>query len=83
MGKRRRNQSPKERKLIIAAFPFVVGKLPSYLNNLDQLHSDTWSDGLSGYFQNFASQDGQVNVEIGSYYDDTGLNCQVLSHFNY
>ena len=65
------------------AAEFVVGKLPSYLVNIDQLHSGTWSDGLSGYFQNFTTQDEQVKVEIGSYYDDTGLNCQVLSHFNY
>lgn len=65
------------------AAEFVVGKFPSYLVNIDQLHSGTWSDGLSGYFQNFTTQDEQVKVEIGSYYDDTGLNCQVLSHFNY
>ena len=65
------------------AAEFVVGKLPSYLVNIDELHSGTWSDGLSGYFQNFVSQDEQVKVEIGSYYDDTGLNCQILSHFNY
>ena len=64
------------------AAEYVVSKLPSYLVNIDSLHSGTWSDGLSGYFQNFVSQDEQVMVEIGSYYDDTGLNCQVLSHFN-
>ena len=65
------------------AVEFVVGKLPSYLVNIDELHSGTWSDGLNGCFQNFVSQDEQVKVEIGSYYDDSGLNCQVLSRFNY
>ena len=65
------------------AAEFVVGKLPSYLVNIDSLHSGTWSDGLSGYFQNFTTQDEQVMVEVGSYYDDSGLNCQILSHFNY
>ena len=65
------------------AAEFVVGKLPSYLVNVDSLHSGTWSDGLSGYFQNFTTQDEQVMVEVGSFYDDSGLNCQILSHFNY
>ena len=65
-----------------AAVEFVVEKLPSYLVNVDELHSGTWSDGLSGYFQNFVSQDDQVMVEVGSYYEDNALNCQILSHFN-
>ena len=66
-----------------AAAEFAVEKLPNYLVNIDSLHSGTWSDGLSGYFQNFTTQDEQVMVEVGSYYDETGLNCQILSHFNY
>ena len=65
------------------AAEYVVSKLPSYLVSVDSLHSGTWSDGLNGYFQNFVTQDEQVMVEVGSYYDDTGLNCQILSHFNY
>ena len=65
-----------------AAVEFVVEKLPSYLVSVDELHSGTWSDGLSGYFQNFVSQDDQVMVEVGSYYEDNALNCQILSHFN-
>ena len=65
-----------------AAVEFVVEKLPSYLVSIDELHSGTWSDGLSGYFQNFVSQDDQVKVEIGSYYENNELNCQILSHFN-
>ena len=65
-----------------AAVEFVVEKLPSYLVNIDELHSGTWSDGLNGYFQNFVSEDEQVMVEIGSYYENDELNCQILSHFN-
>ena len=65
-----------------AAAEYVVEKLPSYLNNIDELHSGKWSDGLDGYFQNFVSRDGQTAVEVGSYFEEGVLNCQILAHFN-
>ena len=64
------------------AAEYVAGLLPSYLNNIDSLHSITWSDGTDGYAQNFVSQDEQVKVEIGSFFDSGYLQCQILSHFN-
>ena len=64
------------------AAEYVAGLLPSYLNNTDSLHSVTWSDGTDGYAQNFVSQDEQVKVEIGSFFDSGYLQCQILSHFN-
>jgi hypothetical protein len=60
----------------------VAGQLPTYLHNIDSIHYIDWGDGTNGYAQNFVSQDEQVKVELGSYYEDNVLNCQILSHFN-
>ena len=64
------------------AVEYVAGQLPTYLHNVDSIHYIDWGDGTNGYAQNFVSQDEQVKVELGSYYEDNVLNCQILSHFN-
>ena len=64
------------------AVEYVAGQLPTYLHSIDSIHYIDWGDGTNGYAQNFVSQDEQVKVELGSYYEDNVLNCQILSHFN-
>ena len=64
------------------AVEYVAGQLPTYLHSIDSIHYVDWGDGTNGYAQNFVSQDEQVKVELGSYYEDNVLNCQILSHFN-
>jgi hypothetical protein len=64
------------------AVEYVAGQLPTYLHSIDSIHYIDWDDGTNGYAQNFVSQDKQVKVELGSYYEDNVLNCQILSHFN-
>ena len=64
------------------AVEYVAGQLPTYLYNVDSIHYIDWGDGTNGYAQNFVSQDEQVKVELGSYYEDNVLNCQIISHFN-
>ena len=64
------------------AVEYVAGQLPTYLHSVDSIHYVDWGDGTNGYAQNFVSQDEQVKVELGSYYEDNVLNCQILSHFN-
>ena len=64
------------------AVEYVATQLPSYLHNIDSIHEVSLGDGTNGYAQNFVSQDEQVKVELGSYYEDNVLNCQILCHFN-
>ena len=64
----------------------VANNLPSYLHAIDTLHSDTWEEGVPGYFQNFTDGDNQTKVELGSYIyhgdDGDDIVCQIYVHFN-
>ena len=64
----------------------VANNLPSYLHAIDSLHSDTWEEGVPGYFQNFTDGDNQTKVELGSYIyhgdDGDDIVCQIYVHYN-
>ena len=55
----------------------VIGMLPDYCVEVTATHTDTWEDGSNGAFALFATEDGAVGIEIGSYVYNAKLYAQI------
>lgn len=55
----------------------VIGMLPDYCVEVEATHTGTWEDGSNGAFASFATDDGTISVELGSYVYNSKLYAQI------